>query len=435
MDLVLLSNCVKALLQDETFLTNLIQVKDALEIPAKDWLSLDNRFKNGSITMYVVIRDMLIIWQGRKGSQVELVPDLINILEQEGLQNAADLLKDLLKGFKRPIHMIISTRTNNQLIFDGMQPKRDFDVLARLDVGTFSDVFKVRDTIDNREYAVKRICVGQFLLLTKTSGAADAFHKLVREVVIMKKLPRHENIVTCHDAWFEGPLQQRFTEWLKLSESMAPPISPMNEVSRPQTCVSDDEKNTFMYIKMELMDINLAQWYHQNPDKIGNFETTVTITKQMLASLATIHAEGIIHRDLKPNNILLNRRGKEITVKIGDFGLSREVPAVDSTLSGHVGGAFFSSPEMKRGERDYTFKTDIFSVGLIVLVMLHPFSTEKELERGLDVVRDGDSRILENVVITHPRIYDLLRAMLKRKPENRPTAEEALTVMKIISTK
>lgn len=99
-----------------------------------------------------------------------------------------------------------------------MQPKRDFDVLARLDVGTFSDVFKVRDTIDNREYAVKRICVGQFLLLTKTSGAADAFHKLVREVVIMKKLPRHENIVTCHDAWFEGPLQQRFTEWLKLSE-------------------------------------------------------------------------------------------------------------------------------------------------------------------------------------------------------------------------
>lgn len=89
MDLVLLSNCVKALLQDETFLTNLIQVKDALEIPAKDWLSLDNRFKNGSITMYVVIRDMLIIWQGRKGSQVELVPDLINILEQEGLQNAA----------------------------------------------------------------------------------------------------------------------------------------------------------------------------------------------------------------------------------------------------------------------------------------------------------------------------------------------------------
>lgn len=64
--------------------------------------------------------------------------------------------------------------------------------------------------------------MGRFLLLTKTSGAEDAFYKLVREVVIMEKLYQHENIVACHEAWFEGPLKKKFnSEWLKLLKCKA----------------------------------------------------------------------------------------------------------------------------------------------------------------------------------------------------------------------
>jgi serine/threonine protein kinase len=48
----------------------------------------------------------------------------------------------------------------------------------------------------------------------------------------------------------------------------------------------------------------------------------------------------------------------------GDFGLSREMNEVDTSLTMQVGGRSFSSPEMERGDR-YDFKTDIFSVGLI----------------------------------------------------------------------
>ncbi|OXA64164.1 putative serine/threonine-protein kinase GCN2 [Folsomia candida] len=294
------------------------------------------------------------------------------------------------------------TRTK-PILFEGKQPHRKFHELAHLDAGSF--------------------------------GAEDAFYKLVREVVIMEKLYQHENIVACHEAWFEGPLKKKFnSEWLKLLKSNKSPPTP-NE--RLPTSVSEEEVNTYMCIRMELMDkdINLAAWYNQNLDKIGNFETTVKITKPMLASLATIHAEGIIHRDLNPNNILLNVRGDEIIVKIADFGLSREIPTDDSALSGHVGGVYFTSPEIERGDRDYTFKTDIFSLGLIVLVMLHPFCSNEELKMGLDDVRHGCSRILQGFLITQPRIYDLLRTMLNRKPEERPTAEEALTVVKIISSK
>jgi serine/threonine protein kinase len=75
-------------------------------------------------------------------------------------------------------------------------------------------------------------------------------------------------------------------------------------------------------MKMELCDTNLGHWLTLNPNKIGDFETTKSITKQIMSGLDLIHQKQIIHRDLKPNNILLNIRrevsGNEvIVVKIG----------------------------------------------------------------------------------------------------------------------
>lgn len=110
--------------------------------------------------------------------------------------------------------------TQDNAASEGMQ-QRNLVVLERLDQGTLSEVFKVRSIFDNKEYAIKRISVGQFLLLTKTSGAADAFEffsKFMREVLVMAKLPEHPNIVAYREAWFEGTLQQTLTEWLRRPE-------------------------------------------------------------------------------------------------------------------------------------------------------------------------------------------------------------------------
>ncbi|OXA59373.1 interferon-induced, double-stranded RNA-activated protein kinase [Folsomia candida] len=423
---------IKVLLQDTTFLNEWKQVSDALGIPARDLFSMNSKLNSGNATMYDVIQWMLETWRGRNGNEVATVAKLISVLESEDLRNAADLLKDFSKRSAastpqtRPIPIEMSTQDN--AASEGMQ-QRNLVVLERLDQGTFSEVFKVRSIFDNKEYAIKRISVGQFLLLTKTSGAADAFEffsKFMREVLVMAKLPEHPNIVAYREAWFEGTLQQTLTEWLRRPESMPPPTPVLKDAPKRQIVVTEAEKNTFMCIKMELMDTNLSQWYELHPDRIGDFETTKTITKQILCGLASIHGRKIIHRDLKPNNILLNLRGNEIIVKIGDFGLSREMPAVDTSLTMQVGGRSFSSPEMERGDDDYTFKTDIFSVGLIVLVTLHSFATAKEVERTLDDVRRGEHGILDRIEATHQRQYGLLRAMLSRKPDQRPTAEEAL---------
>jgi serine/threonine protein kinase len=184
-----------------------------------------------------------------------------------------------------------------------------------------------------------------------------------------------------------------------------------------------------MCIKMELMDTNLEHWLETNPDKIGDFETTKFITKEMLDALAFIHSNNIVHRDLKPNNILLNvQPNKLVAIKIGDFGLSREMKETDTSLTVQVGGRNFSSPEMERGDK-YDLKTDIFSVGLICLVMLHKFENLTKMERAFDDARLGDLKTVTLIESSHGRTFSLLRQMLDRRSINRPTAADALKVL------
>lgn len=46
----------------------------------------------------------------------------------------------------------------------------------------------------------------------------------------------------------------------------------------------------------------------------------------MLIGITEIHAAGIIHRDIKPENIfVMIGLENKVIVKIGDFGISRQV--------------------------------------------------------------------------------------------------------------
>lgn len=53
------------------------------------------------------------------------------------------------------------------------------------------------------------------------------------------------------------------------------------------------------------------------------------VFKQILEGLAYIHQNGVVHRDIKLDNILLDGHGN---IKIGDFGVSRQVSAENEIL-------------------------------------------------------------------------------------------------------
>mmetsp|Transcript_24031 Transcript_24031/g.18339 ORF Transcript_24031/g.18339 Transcript_24031/m.18339 type:complete len:100 (+) Transcript_24031:1693-1992(+) len=51
--------------------------------------------------------------------------------------------------------------------------------------------------------------------------------------------------------------------------------------------------------------------------------------KQLMAGLRHIHQRGLVHRDIKPSNVFISSNQ---TVKIGDFGLAKEIDKAQSRL-------------------------------------------------------------------------------------------------------
>lgn len=68
--------------------------------------------------------------------------------------------------------------------------------------------------------------------------------------------------------------------------------------------------------------------------------------RQVLHGLEYLHAHGIIHRDLKAQNILLVERNGELTAKISDFGISKNLASGDTRSSSMLVGTIeYMAPE------------------------------------------------------------------------------------------
>lgn len=106
-----------------------------------------------------------------------------------------------------------------------------------------------------------------------------------------------------------------------------------------------------------------------------NHQQLLPIAKQILDALGAAHRAGIIHRDLKPDNVFLVRHeaSDEETVKLLDFGISkftdtaRKPADVSLTRSGvAVGTPHYMSPEQIQGSKEIDFRTDLYSLGIIL---------------------------------------------------------------------
>jgi len=118
--------------------------------------------------------------------------------------------------------------------------------------------------------------------------------------------------------------------------------------------------------------------------KHGKFEERVvsSLTRQTLAGLSYLHAEGILHRDLKADNILLDTDG---TCKISDFGISKRSDNIygNDTANTMQGSVFWMAPEVIRSQgQGYSAKVDIWSLGCVVLEMFagrRPWAKEEAI--------------------------------------------------------
>jgi NIMA (never in mitosis gene a)-related kinase len=79
---------------------------------------------------------------------------------------------------------------------------------------------------------------------------------------------------------------------------------------------------------------------------------------QIVLALSHIHKTHVMHRDMKPLNIMLAGPDQRI-IKLGDFGIAKNLEQTGAMASTVVGTPFYLSPELCEG-REYDYKSDIW---------------------------------------------------------------------------
>ncbi|MCL2627041.1 MAG: protein kinase [Cystobacterineae bacterium] len=195
------------------------------------------------------------------------------------------------------------------------------------------------------------------------------------------------------------------------------------------------------YMTMEYLDGNsleevLAQEKRNTPG-MPVFRV-LEIADEILDALQAAHKVNVIHRDLKPSNIYIVKQsdGTEC-IKLLDFGLAKENPVNALQPSTNAGtekvGALdkasvvagtpeYIAPEQAKGLAAST-RTDIYSLGVVLFEMLSgdlPFRAANATAMMRAHAYEEAPDISKLVDGLPNSLAELLIAMLKKKPEDRP---------------
>ncbi|XP_031696625.1 eukaryotic translation initiation factor 2-alpha kinase 3-like [Anarrhichthys ocellatus] len=278
----------------------------------------------------------------------------------------------------------------------------DFVPMECLGSGSFGRVFKARDKLVGRFYAVKIVCCEE---------------KALREVGTLSDL-LHQNIVRYYTSWMED------SEYQGNSESTNSSADSWAGYSSSQS--ADNPSAKYLFIQLELCDTRtLKAWIDEkNTESLQDSERQeegLSIAQQLVGGVEYIHSKKHVHRDLKPDNILFGLGGE---VKIGDFGLvTRDDDDDDDALIDRTedrGTRSYMAPEQCK--RNYDRKVDIFALGLIYLELFWKVSSGHE--RG-DVLKGARRQKLPiEFLRTFPQEGQIIKSMLREKPEERPEASK-----------
>lgn len=174
---------------------------------------------------------------------------------------------------------------------------------------------------------------------------------------------------------------------------------------------------------MQLCDETLKGWMDKRRtfNEPINIALAISIIMQAATGIQYIHSCNIVHHDIKPSNIFLSSDLK--SVQVGDFGLACCLQGHNHSECPLEGGQFgtplYAAPEQLRGRCNP--KSDMFSLGLVLIELVTIFSTEMERVNVLSKVRTGylPPSIPFDLV---PIVKDLIAA----KPDCRPTASQLI---------
>ncbi|OHT08717.1 CAMK family protein kinase [Tritrichomonas foetus] len=152
---------------------------------------------------------------------------------------------------------------------------------------------------------------------------------------------------------------------------------------------------------------------------------------QLAEAFRYTHSMNIVHRDLKPDNILVF---SDTLFKLSDFSVSTKVESDDEKLADTRGSPAFLSPEECAGNPFYPKPADVWAYGVTMFGCVYgflPFSLDKGQGKSVANTVFAVTQLLnsEELFVPEDRGYsphlaELLKQILQKDPEKRPTFEE-----------
>ncbi|KAL0992792.1 hypothetical protein UPYG_G00098440 [Umbra pygmaea] len=251
-----------------------------------------------------------------------------------------------------------------------------YNVLEKLGVGKFGQVFKLTHKETGRVYA------GKFY-----KGRRAKEREAARKEIELMNFLHHPKLVQCLGAYDIKPEMVMVMEFIEGGELF-------------ERIVDDS-------------------FVHTEP-------TSVRYVQQILEGVGYMHQQSIVHLDLKPENIVcVDLTGTRI--KIIDFGLASKLDP-STPLKVMHGTPEFVAPEVISYE-PVGLMTDMWSIGVICYILLSgesPFQGDSEDETLALVTRaqwEFDEESFEEI---SDQAKDFISSLLNKEPRRRMSCEEAL---------
>ena len=233
--------------------------------------------------------------------------------------------------------------------------EKKYEYIKHLGGGEFSNVYLVKHKISGKEHALKILDYHYLLQRLKKENPADSKHKFDK-------------------------IKRRFVTEAKLYEKINHP----NIVKIHETGLITDHKEDIdiPYFIMNYIKGSSLSGVLESDAPLG-MDRVLSISKNVLNALETIHQDNIVHRDLKPANIMIEEAtGKAVII---DFGIAKDIVEGTrlTTTGALLGSPMYMAPEQFIDSSNVGPEIDIYSFGAVLFEMVTgqtPFKGSNFLE-------------------------------------------------------
>ena len=262
---------------------------------------------------------------------------------------------------------------------------KKYKKIKELGNGAFGAVYLVFNESENKNYAIKQIPI--------ENKNENEINSIENEVKILSKIGNDNNDNNHIIKYYDSCKDKRHFNILM------------------EYC---GDKNLKKFIneykeKKEFIDENI----------IYNFILDICL------GIKTIHKNKIIHRDLKPENLFLT---KDNRIKIGDFGISKQLTTINQYANSMVGTSNYMAPEILKNNY-YNYKVDIWAFGCIIYELLTLkvcFVGQSALYNKITELKLGTI----NTKIYNSKWRALVGSLLKKNYLERPSIDVIYTQIK-----